>query len=49
LRRENAKLWLFEIRIGEPPKALRLRGTTRPVARFSLNEKPELAPGLSAY
>jgi hypothetical protein len=40
---------LFEIRIGGSPKTLRLRGTTHPCEAFLLNEKPELAPGLSAY
>src|SRR3979490_2790130 len=29
LRREIAKPWLFEIRIGDTPKTPRLRGTTR--------------------
>jgi hypothetical protein len=50
LRRENAKPWLFEIRIGDTPKTPRLRETTRVCCEaFLLNEKPELAPGLSAH
>jgi hypothetical protein len=46
LRRENAKPWLFEIRIDDTPKT---PPPARDDARFLLNEKPELAPGLSAY